>query len=115
MTNVSYALYVVINGSSHLIKTGKFNRAVNDVSTEPSSALYAAGTASQTFTINGAVSTIRAYAVFTKADAFVSMDTSAALYGKVNKCWIKINSISYSLTGSTQLATGTLNYMAIAE
>ena len=115
MTNVSYALYVEINGSSYLIKTGKFNRAVNDVSTEPSSALYAAGTASQTFTINGAVSTIRAYAVFTKADAFVSMDTSAALYGKVNKCWIKINSISYSLVGSEQLATGTLNYMAIAE
>jgi hypothetical protein len=115
MTNVSYALYVVINGSSHLIKTGKFNRAVNDVSTEPSSALYAAGTASQTFTINGVVSTIQAYAVFTKADAFVSMGTSAALYGKVNKCWVKINSISYALSGSTQLATGTLNYMAIAE
>jgi len=115
MTNVSYALYIEINGSSYLIKTGKFNRAVNDVSTEPSSALYAAGTASQTLTINGLVSTIRGYAVFTKADAFVSMDTSAALYGKVNKCWVKINSISYALIGSEQLATGTLNYMAIAE
>lgn len=32
-----------------------------------------------------------------------------------NRCWLRFDSIQWSLSGSTQLAEGTLNYVAIAE
>ncbi|WP_204245132.1 hypothetical protein, partial [Cloacibacillus sp. An23] len=116
---VSYTLYANIGGTNYSVGSGYIDngRSAQFVGSEPVS-LYKSHSNTISLDIN-AGTTIRAYAVFTTpiiydpGDAEDYEPTKNA--SEYNKCWVKILSATGVTTSTQQLASGTLNYMAIAE
>ena len=116
---ISYTLYINIGGTNYNVGSGSIDngRSATFTASEPI-ALYKVHT--NTIGTNIPANTeIKAYAVFTVSrlyepdrDVDWEQPKNAPDY---NKCWVKILSANGVTTQSQQLASGSLNYMAIAE
>ena len=99
-----------IGGVSYTIGTSTFAPAVNDISSEPTS-LYR----TMSVTIPSASGTAYISAYVEIPSGYVDRNFGSGNPLNCSKCWLRFDSLQWSLSGSTQLATGTLNYVAIAE
>lgn len=97
-----------LGNASLVLGVHTFAAALKDLSSEPTSEYV---TFSGTFSNGSGSVYISAYIEI----AETSVITSTQFNGAPSRCWLRLDSITWGLQGSTQLASGTLNYVAIAE
>ena len=105
-------MYAVVNGTNYLMGTGS-TRGSLGLSGEPGSSTYV----SKSITVSGlsaapTISIIVTYTVTGISYGDYEPTKDAAVYCK---CWVKMNSASAVTVSDEVLASGTLNYIAIAE
>ena len=98
-----------LGNASLILGTHTFAAGLKDLSSEPT---FEYVTFSGTFSSGSGSVYISAYIELASG---VSAITSTQFSGAPSRCWLRLDSITWGLQGSTQLATGTLNYVAIAE
>ena len=120
---IDYVIYAKIDGTDYVVGSGAINRQTSliAVSSEPT-ALYI--NKNITLTVNTVTSkTIIIWAYIAPRDGSMYDITSYALgyednpisVTPYNKAWLACSGISYVLASANVIATGTLNYIAIAE
>ena len=105
---VKVTLTAYVGGSSVALGSYTFPSRADYISSEPDS---------QYVTFSG---TLPAGAGNVYVSAYVERLTGNVGFGDLenlyrSRCWLRLESIQWSLAGSTQLAAGTLNWVAIAE
>ena len=115
--NLKVTVKASLNGISYTLGTVDIPAALNNIANEPTS-LYK----TVTYTIPSGSGTLNLTATPTLSSAIrlISFDYDEDsywinLYNQSSYLWLRLDSIQWSLSSSTQLATGTLNYVAIAE
>ena len=98
-----------LGNSSLVLGTHNFAAALTDLSEEPTSSYV---TFSGTFASGSGPVYVSAYIEIASDMSAIS---STQYSGAPSRCWMRLDSIAWGLQGSTQLAEGTLNYVAIAE
>ena len=114
--NLKVTVRASLNGISYTLGTVDIPAALNDITNEPTS-LYK----TVTYTIPSGSGTLNLTATPTLGStvrlASFDYDENSywwSLYSKSSYLWLRLDSIQWGLSGSTQLAEGTLNYVAIA-
>lgn len=99
---VNYTLYLNVDGTDYTMGSGTFTPTQ-----------YASSSADHNITVqlDKTISSIYLKMVFSSSAPTKAWTTGAS----ANTSWIKCNSINYTVNSSTQLATGTVNYIAIAQ
>lgn len=113
---VSYSVYVRVNGANYLVGSGSVDNGRAFIASEPVN-LYHAHSNTITVSVTAGTS-IQAYATFSVTKTYEPDETdweSTKNASDYSKCWVKILSANGVTTQSQQLASGSLNYMAIAE
>ena len=101
-----------VGGSVHSLGSITFSPTGYDVSSEPSSYYR-----TLTQTISSGSGAVYLTATVEQAPSYqdVRFNISNVTLSAYSRAWLRLDSLQWSLSGSTQLATGTLNYVAIAE
>lgn len=107
-TKMTVTAYV--GGVAYTVGSATFSPAVNDISSEPTS-LYR----TLSITVPSGSGSVYLAAYVENPSGAVSQNFNSGNPLNCSKAWLRFDSLQYSLSGSTQLATGTLNYVAIAE
>jgi hypothetical protein len=122
---IDYVIYAQIDGTNYVVGSGAINRQTSliAISSEPT-ALYI--NKNITLTVNTVTSkTIIIWAhiaprndvgdLYTPPSYALGYEDNPISVTPYNKAWLACSGISYVLASANVIATGTLNYMAIAE
>lgn len=111
MQALSVALYAIFNGTQYSMGTVAISPASNDISSEPSGLYKTVGV-----TIPGGLSSGASLYIRAVIDYGGYTSSFAGPYRTaIDYAWLRLDSVQWSLAASTQIAEGTLNWVAVAE
>ena len=107
---VKITVTAYIGGKSYTVGSATFAPKNYDISSEPTSYYVEVST-----TVSSGSGNVYLSAYIEYPSGYVDKSFSTGNFLNCSKGWLRFDSLQYSLSSSTQLATGTLNYIAIAE
>jgi hypothetical protein len=110
LRTVKITVTAYIGGVPYTVGAVTFAPKNYDISSEPTSYYVEI-----TVTIPSGSGNVYLSAYIEYPSGYVDKSFSSGNFLNCSKGWLRFDSLQYSLSGSTQLAEGTLNYMAIAE
>lgn len=108
--SVKVTVTVYVGSQSIVLGSKTFAPAASNISQEPTS-LYQ----ELTYTLPSGSGNVYLSAYVEVPSGFATRDFGDLTIKDYSRVWLRLDSLQWSLSGSTQLATGTLNYVAIAE
>lgn len=113
MTNLTATIYAVYNGTTYTVGTVSIAGNNQNISSEPVSLYYALN-----LTIPGGLASaanIYLYATVNDAGSYNTFSYNGVSADDSDYAWLKMESLSWSYSANTQLAAGSLNWVAISE
>ena len=107
---VKITVTAYIGGTSYTVGSATFAPKNYDISSEPTRYYVEVST-----TVSSGSGNVYLSAYIENPSGYVDKSFSTGNFLNCAKGWLRFDSLQYSLSSSTQLATGTLNYIAIAE
>ena len=107
---VKITVTAYIGGTSYTVGSATFAPKNYDISSEPTRYYVEVST-----TVSSGSGNVYLSAYIEYPSGYVDKRFSTGNFLNCSKGWLRFDSLQYSLSSSTQLATGTLNYIAIAE
>lgn len=111
--NLTATIYAVYNGTTYTVGTVSIAGNNQNISSEPVSLYYALN-----FTIPGGLASeanIYLYATVSDAGSYNTFSYNGVSADNSDYAWLKMESLSWSYSANTQLAAGSLNWVAISE
>lgn len=111
--NLTATIYAVYNGTTYTVGTVSIAGNNQNISSEPASLYYALN-----LTIPGGLASaanIYLYATVSDAGSYNSFSYNGVSADNSDYAWLKMESLSWSYSANTQLAAGSLNWVAISE
>lgn len=111
--NLTATIYAVYNGTTYTVGTVSIAGNNQNISSEPVSLYYALN-----LTIPGGLASaanIYLYATVSDAGSYNSFSYNGVSADNSDYAWLKMESLSWSYNANTQLAAGSLNWVAISE
>lgn len=111
--NLTATIYAVYNGTTYTVGTVSIAGNNQNISSEPASLYYALN-----LTIPGGLASaanIYLYATVSDAGSYNSFSYNGVSANNTDYAWLKMESLSWSYSANTQLAAGSLNWVAISE
>lgn len=111
--NLTATIYAVYNGTTYTVGTVSIAGNNQNISSEPVSLYYALN-----LTIPGGLASaanIYLYATVNDAGSYNTFSYNGVSADNSDYAWLKMESLSWSYSANTQLAAGSLNWVAISE
>lgn len=111
--NLTATIYAVYNGTTYTVGTVSIAGNNQNISSEPASLYYALN-----LTIPGGLASaanIYLYATVNDAGSYNTFSYNGVSADESDYAWLKMESLSWSYSANTQLAAGSLNWVAISE
>lgn len=111
--NLTATIYAVYNGTTYTVGTVSIAGNNQNISSEPVSLYYALN-----LTIPGGLASaanIYLYATVNDAGSYNTFSYNGVSADDSDYAWLKMESLSWSYSANTQLAAGSLNWVAISE
>lgn len=111
--NLTATIYAVYNGTTYTVGTVSIAGNNQNISSEPASLYYALN-----LTIPGGLASaanIYLYATVNDAGSYNTFSYNGVSADDSDYAWLKMESLSWSYSANTQLAAGSLNWVAISE